>query len=351
MFVRGTTFSEISKTVEKTTGKDLETIVVECTKKLEKLVLNNDKEMSVFWNNFKMFESENIAIAKCTLQEKKIRPKRIKTCSQEMIDKAEVNELLYQKDLEFFCRKCLKIVTLDSKAKIPIHVRTICHQDGLLSALWEFVETFRFLRSKMRKRATNSFRELSLRVHTTKTRQQFLDAFQEYSGIKDATVRQLERGLEALNVSIDKPSAFFCLCPYCDVKEVSEKHKKGLAEHQENVALTRKRFLKTLLDENNIVCVIDFAANIRSKRIEYEQKDFYKYVQWSLFNLTVLKTSSKEKPEKYFDVITYRGDGKDDNIKHNSAYVISALKGFLRIHFSRVKKTRISSFGQTTADH
>lgn len=339
-FSSGATFSEISETVKEDAKKDLETILVEGTKILSKVELKNDLEMSVFWANFREYTSRNLIFGECTFEDEKFREKRLRNCSEEMVKKARKKGLEHQTGLEFYCLKCLKNVTLDSKTKISIHIGTKCHRDGILSALRNFIDTCRFLRPKMKKRDTNPSRELSVRVRTTKTRQQFLDAFKGYSEIEDVSVGQLKRGLQSLDVSIDKAPAFFCLCPYCDVKEVAEEYKEGLQEHNENVALSCTLFLNTLSDENNIVCVIDFAANIRSQLIENEQKDYYRYVQWSLFNLTVLKTSSKEEPEKYFDVITFRGDGKGDKIKHDSAYVVSALKTIFEDPFFEGKKDK-----------
>jgi len=297
-FSSGATFSKISETVKEDVKKDLETILVIDMVRLKKLKLKNDLDMSVFWANFREYTSRNLIFGECTFEEEKSREKRFRNCSREMVKKARKMGLEHQTGLEFYCSRCLKNVTLDSKTKISIHIGTKCHRDGILSALRNFIDTCRFLRPKMKKRDTNPSRELSVRVRTTKTRQQFLEAFKGYSEIEDVSVGQLERGLQSLDVSIDKAPAFFCLCPYCDVKEVAEEYKKGEVEHNEKVALSCTLFLNTLSDENNIVCVMDFAANIRSQLIEKEQKDYYRYVQWSLFNLTVLKTSSAQQKKR-----------------------------------------------------
>ena len=99
-------------------------------------------------------------------------------------------------------------------------------------------------------------------------------------------------------------------------------------------------FKDDLMNSDSLVCVMDFSSNIRTKHIRNTQSMGFVYDQWTLFNLTVLRTGEKEDVEKYFDVFTFLNHRKERLSKHNSDYVISALKRIFQHSLFEDKKRK-----------
>ena len=295
--------------------------------------IENDQDLNTFQEVMHNYSSSRVHRATYTLKTPS-RPKRRKRKNTESTElEASKNKLKHRKGMKYYCTQCCKELTFDDPGKVTRHCITILHSHKFPSLIMPFIRTFEFVDL-----IPQYFRAgKGIRVRTTKSPNELLTAFRVFCKDNSLTLRQFILLLKKHNIVFKKVDGFFCLCPICQ----NPQEKPTIAELTKHVEQVQKRwasFKEDLLNKEMLVCVMDFASNPRSKRTHMTQIEGFSYDQWTFFNLTVLKTDSKENVDKYFDVLTYHSKNEERISKYNSDYVLEALKKIFKNPFFKSKR-------------